>query len=71
MKFDDVMIISLALTDNPGYLNLILLLVLLLARIYYFSFLTRSYISHEKRERDEISLMVNHNVSNFNDIYDI
>jgi hypothetical protein len=39
-------------------LSLILLLVLLLTRIYYFSFLTRSYISHEKRERDEISLMV-------------
>jgi hypothetical protein len=31
---------------------------LLLARIFYFSFLTRSSISHEKRERDEISLMV-------------
>ena len=39
-------------------LSLTLLLVLLLTRFYYFSFLTRSYISHEKRERDEISLMV-------------
>ncbi len=40
--------------SNYIYLSL----VLLLARIYYFSLLTRSSISHEKRERDEISLMV-------------
>ena len=57
---DNVFSGHLSRNDHIKWLTLFidLILVLLLARIYSFSVLTRSSISHEKRERDEISLMV-------------